>query len=363
MSQRGLDAPAVSSAPGTAARTAEHTLILGIETSCDETAAAVVADGRVVRASQVASSAALQSRYGGVVPELAARQHVRALPLVVAAALDEAGVVPAALTAIAVTQGPGLLGSLLLGLTAAKALALAWGKPLWAVNHLEAHLHANAVAGPLQFPSLALLVSGGHTGLFWWEGPGRMRRLAETRDDAAGEAFDKGARVLGLEYPGGPAVERVAAAAIPPWPPLPVARMGDGTLDFSFSGLKSALQRAVAAEPVLAEADQARWAAALQDAVAAQITDRLTRAWQAAPARHVYAAGGVVANRALRARLDAWARERGVGLHVPPVALCTDNAVMVAAAAAAHGPRARIGLEASPRIPWELASGPVDPHR
>ena len=338
---------------------AAGTLILGIETSCDETAAAVVADGQVVRGSQVASSAALQSRYGGVVPELAARQHVRALPLVVAAALDEAGAAPRDLTAIAVTQGPGLLGSLLMGLTAAKALALAWGKPLWAVNHLEAHLHANAVAGPLKFPSLALLVSGGHTGLFWWDGPGRMRRLGETRDDAAGEAFDKGARVLGLGYPGGPAVERMAAAAVATWPQLPVARMGDGTLDFSFSGLKSALQRAVAAAPALPEADRARWAAALQDAVADQILDRLTRAWQTTPVHHVYAAGGVLANRALRARLDAWAAERGVALRVPPVALCTDNGVMVAAAAAAHGPGARIGLEASARVPWELAPGPA----
>lgn len=343
-------------------RGAPGSLILGIETSCDETAAAVVADGRAVWASQVASSAALQSRYGGVVPELAARQHVRALPLVVAAALDQAGVGPGALTAVAVTQGPGLLGSLLLGLTAAKALALAWGKPLWGVNHLEAHLHANAATAPIQFPNLALLVSGGHTGLFWWDGPGRLRRLAETRDDAAGEAFDKGARLLGLEYPGGPAVERVAAAAVRPWPSLPVARMGDGTLDFSFSGLKSALQRAVAAEPVLAAGDQARWAAALQEAVAAQIADRLTRAWATAPVPHVYAAGGVMANRALRARLEAWAAERGVALHVPPVALCTDNAAMVALAAAAHGPAAAIGLEASPRIPWELASG-ADPAR
>lgn len=330
-------------------------LFLGIETSCDETAAAVVADGSLVRSSQVASSAALQSRYGGVVPELAARQHVRALPLVVAAALEESGVAPADLTAVAVTQGPGLLGSLLLGLTAAKALALAWDKPLVAVNHLEAHLFANAVVSPVVHPSLALLVSGGHTGLFWWADPRHLELLGETRDDAAGEAFDKGARLLGLGYPGGPALERLAAAAVPPWPPLPVAWM-PGTLDFSFSGLKSALQRALPERAAAGEEERAGWAAALQAAVAAQLTDRLSRAWERRPVRHVYAAGGVLANRYLRRELDAWAARRGVAMHVPPVGLCTDNAVMVAAAAAAHWPSGQVGLDAAPRTPWPVAA-------
>lgn len=329
-------------------------LFLGIETSCDETAAAVVADGRTVLASQVASSAALQSRYGGVVPELAARQHVRALPLVVAAALDEAGVAPADLFAVAVTQGPGLLGSLLLGLTAAKALALAWQKPLVAVNHLEAHLFANAVADPVVHPSLALLVSGGHTGLFWWADPRQWELLGETRDDAAGEAFDKGARLLGLGYPGGPAVEHWAESAVPPWPTLPVARM-PGTLDFSFSGLKSALQRALPVGAVLADAERAGWAAALQEAVVGQLTDRVARAWEQRPTPHIYAAGGVLANRHLRRALDAWAARRGVAMHVPPVALCTDNAVMVAAAAAARWPDGQVGLDAPPRTPWAVA--------
>jgi N6-L-threonylcarbamoyladenine synthase len=337
--------------------------MLGIESSCDETAAAVVAGGSRILGSAVASSAALQSRHGGVVPELAARQHVAALPLVVEAAMAEAGVRPSEIDAVAVTQGPGLLGALLIGMTAAKSLALAWGRPLVGVHHLEAHLYANAVVAPVEHPSLALLVSGGHTGLFFWPDAETVTLLGETRDDAAGEAFDKGARVLGLGYPGGPAVQALAAEAHAGGPRLPVARTGDG-LDFSFSGLKSALARAVPAPERLTRDERAGWAAALEEAVAAQVVDRLDRAYRRHPVTHVYAAGGVVANRHLRGRLDGWAAERGISMHVPPVALCTDNGVMVACAAAARWPGGRIGLDATPKTPWELSRVPAaaQPH-
>lgn len=331
-------------------------LILGIETSCDETAAAIVQDGGQVRASQVASSAALQSRYGGIVPELAARQHVAALPLVVQAALDEAAVSPEELTAVAVTQGPGLLGSLLVGMTAAKSLALAWRLPLVGVHHLEAHLYANAVVAPIAYPSLALLVSGGHTSLLAWRAADDLVLLGETRDDAAGEAFDKGARLLGLPYPGGPALEALAATARPPWPTLPVSRLPGDRIDFSFSGLKSALQRAVAHTAAGSATERAGWAKALELAVAAQILDRLDEAWRRTRVAHLYAAGGVLANRHLRGQLEAWGQAHLVAVHIPPVALCTDNGVMVAAAAAARWPHGQIGAQAVPRTPWPLAT-------
>jgi N6-L-threonylcarbamoyladenine synthase len=328
------------------------TAVLGIETSCDETGVAVVADRRIL-ADAVASSAALHRRYGGIVPEVAARQHVDALPALVAATLEDAGLQPRAVGAVAVTAGPGLVGSLLVGLTVAKALAVAWDRPLVAVHHLEAHLYANAADGAMRFPALALLVSGGHTVLWLWEAPGRYRILGETRDDAAGEALDKGARLLGLPYPGGPELERLAQGAKGAPAPLPVVRLvGDGRWDWSFSGLKTALARAIARQ----DRDRAEWALALQTAVVDALVGNVADAWQRYPVGDVYVAGGVAANAALRERLQAWAREAGVALHIPPRRYCTDNGAMVALAGEARWQAGLVSpLSLAPRPTWSLA--------
>ncbi|MCL8207882.1 MAG: tRNA (adenosine(37)-N6)-threonylcarbamoyltransferase complex transferase subunit TsaD [Actinomycetia bacterium] len=306
-------------------------VILGLETSCDETAVAVVADGSRVLGEAVASSASLQARYGGVVPEVAAREHVAALPALVDAALADAGLSGRDVDAVAVTVGPGLLGSLLVGMAAAKALAVAWRRPLVAVNHLEAHLAANALVGPLVLPALALLVSGGHTGLWLWRADGEWERLGQTRDDAAGEALDKGARLLGLGYPGGPAVEALARTVDGPGGRrLPVARLSGSELDFSFSGLKTALAQGLAQQPE----EPARWAWALEEAVVQALVERVAAAHARYPVDRLYVAGGVAANRRLRERLAEWADGAGVTVVVPPPRWCTDNGAMVAAAAA-----------------------------
>lgn len=329
-------------------------VFLGIESSCDETAAAVVQDGHRVLGEAIQSSSAIQARYGGVVPEVAARQHVEVITMVIEEALSQSGMTGGELTGVGVTIGPGLLSALLVGMTAAKSLALAWRKPLIPVHHLEAHLYANALDGPIVHPSLALLVSGGHTGLWYWEAPDRLKLLGETRDDAAGEAFDKGARILGLPYPGGPAIQQLAASAIERTCRLPVARLSDkDSLDFSFSGLKTALSQAMGA----GEPERAEWAWALQEAVAEAVLGRLEQAHRRYPVDHVYVAGGVTANGCLRDRLRAWSESFGVHLHVPPLRYCTDNGVMVAAAAAygfQQGHRAALAIE--PRTPYPLGT-------
>lgn len=301
--------------------------VLGIETSCDDTAAAVVENGHRLLSSRVLSSARLQRQYGGVVPEVAAREHVMAILPVVVEALEEAGLDAGDIDGIAVTQGPGLLGALLVGVTFAQALADALGRPLAGVHHLEAHLYANALVQELKFPALALLVSGGHTGLFWWQGHGQLRLLGETRDDAAGEAFDKGARILGLPYPGGPEIERLARQGQGTSFRLPVARMGKDALDFSFSGLKTATQDLLRRYPE----ERAGVAWALQDAVVRALVGTMDRAWQRHPVAQVYLAGGVTANSHLRQRFLEWGQTRGVAVHIPPAEYCTDNAAMVAA--------------------------------
>lgn len=303
-------------------------LILGIESSCDDTGVAVVEAGRTVRANVVASSARLQAIYGGVVPEVAAREHVATILPAIDRALREAQVELGALSAVAVTQGPGLFGALLVGMTAAKALAVAGGLPLVGVHHLEAHLYANALVGPLRFPALALVVSGGHTRLYLWRNHGDLEVLGETQDDAAGEAFDKGARLLGLPYPGGPEVERLAARGTPGRFRLPVARLGeDHPYDFSFSGVKTAARALIARHPEAA-ADIA-WA--LQQAIVEALVDTTVRAARRLDLHQVYLAGGVSANRGLRAALEAAGRDYGFRVSYPPPALCTDNGAMVAA--------------------------------
>jgi N6-L-threonylcarbamoyladenine synthase len=324
-------------------------LILGIETSCDETAAAVVEDGRRLRSNVVASQFHLHAAYGGVVPEVASRHHLEVILHVVDAALAEAGCAWRELAAVAVTAGPGLAGALLVGVNTAKALAWAHDLPLLAVNHLEAHLYGNwiEVAGhpytepPL--PALGLIVSGGHTDLVLMSAHGRYRRLGRTRDDAAGEAFDKVGRLLGLGFPGGPAIERAARAA--PRPPLRLPRAWlRGNDDFSFSGLKTSVLHVVRGEqgppPPGAEV-----AAAFQASVVDVLSRKTAQAAAREGVRIVLLSGGVAANGPLRVAI---AERSPVPVFVPPPVLCTDNGAMIAACAHYRFADLRAGLDLDP---------------
>jgi len=310
--------------------TGSDALVLGIETSCDDTAAAVVDRGVEVLSSVVSSQVDVHATYGGVVPELAGRAHLELLTPVIGEALGRAGVSGRDLHAVAATIGPGLIGSLLVGVSEAKALALAWDLPFAGVNHLEGHLFAALLDHPgIEWPVAVLLVSGGHTLLVSMEGPGRYRLLGQTLDDAAGEAFDKVARFLGLGYPGGPAIERAAASGDTGAFAFPRAMMGDG-LDFSFSGLKTAVLHAVRRRPDASDADVA---ASFQQAVVDVLVAKAVRAAAAVGARGVCLAGGVAANGALRAALAEACTEVGLPAYLPSPATCTDNAAMIAAAA------------------------------
>ena len=307
--------------------------ILGIETSCDESAAAVVEDGRRILSNVVASQVSVHARYGGVVPEVASRRHLESLLPAVETALADAGCGWRDLTAIAVTVGPGLSGSLLIGLNTAKAIAFARDLPLVAVSHLEAHIYANwleveGAAAPPRFPLLVLIVSGGHSDLLVMEEHGRYRLLGSTRDDAAGEAFDKVGRLLGLGFPGGPAVERAARgvavdAGLRRRLPGVVLR---GTYDFSFSGLKTAVLRLV--REYGEEAPKAEIAAAFQTAVVEVLVAKTVRAAREERVGEILLSGGVAANLLVRETLT---KRAPVPVRLPPPALCTDNAAMVAA--------------------------------
>ncbi|HKY15508.1 MAG TPA: tRNA (adenosine(37)-N6)-threonylcarbamoyltransferase complex transferase subunit TsaD [Microthrixaceae bacterium] len=304
--------------------------ILGIETSCDETAAAVVAGSRSVMSSVVSSQIDLHARYGGVVPEIASRAHLDLLVPVVAEALLEARVEGPEVGAVAATYGPGLIGSLLIGVSAAKALSLAWDVPFVAVNHLEAHMVAALLEEPdLEMPLAVLLVSGGHTMLVRMDGPGRYRVLGATLDDAAGEAFDKVARFLGLGYPGGPVIDHLAMSGDPTAVPFPRAMIGEG-YDFSFSGLKTAVINHVRKHPEVETDDVA---ASFQQAVVDVLVTKLRRAARDIGAKGMCISGGVAANSQLReAVLDACMAD-GLRGFLPSRSMCTDNAAMVAAAA------------------------------
>jgi N6-L-threonylcarbamoyladenine synthase len=310
-----------------------RTLLLGIETSCDETAAAVVSRGEdgtfEVLSSAVSSQINLHARYGGVVPEVASRAHIERLNPVVAEALLEAGIVGEDLDAVAATAGPGLVGALLVGVSAAKALAMVWGVPYVAVNHLEAHLFAPLLDEPdVSFPLVVLLVSGGHTMLLGMQAPGRYRLMGRTIDDAAGEAFDKVARYLGLGYPGGPAIDRLATRGDAGAIAFPRSMLHDG-LDFSFSGLKTSVVNHVRRHPDVAAEDVA---ASFQEAVVDVLIHKARRAADEIGAAGMTLAGGVAANSRLRERwLDAGMTDRRRAL-LPSLAYCTDNAAMVAAA-------------------------------
>ncbi len=299
--------------------------VLGLESSCDETAAAIVTGDRRVLAERIASQDEAHRPYGGVVPEIAARAQSDRLAPLVEALLNAARLVFADIDGIAATAGPGLIGGVMVGLVTGKALALAAGKPLIAVNHLEGHALSARLADPtLAFPYLLLLVSGGHCQLLGVEGVGRYRRLATTIDDAAGEAFDKVAKILGLGFPGGPAVERAAARGDPRRVPLPRPLVGSADANFSFAGLKSAVLRAVGTASV------ADLAASFQQAVIDCLADRTRIAIDAMPeATRLVVAGGVAANRSIRAALETLAARSGLGFTAPPARLCTDNAAMI----------------------------------
>ena len=338
--------------------------MLGLETSCDETAAAVVrletGGGVRVLSSVVASQAAEHAPYGGVVPEVAARSHVEAIDGVTARALGEAGVGFAALDGVAATAGPGLVGGVMVGLAAAKGIALARGLPLLAINHLEGHAVSARLGGEAAYPYLLLLVSGGHCQLLDVRGVGDYRRLGATIDDAAGEAFDKIAAVLGLDYPGGPALERLAQGGDASRFALPRMLAGRPGCDFSFSGLKTAAAR-VAEREVRTDADRRDLAAAVQAAIAAQLVERSARAmagWGPAhpgAPRLLVVAGGVAANGEVRARLQAAAEAQGFGFAAPPLRYCTDNAAMIALAGAERLALGMVdGLDAPARPRWPL---------
>ena len=305
-------------------------IVLAIETSCDETAASVVEDGRIVRSSVVSSQVDLHARFGGVVPEVAGRAHVDLLTPVVDEALAQAGVTGADLDAVGATIGPGLIGSLLVGVSAAKAYSLAWGVPFVGVNHMEGHLHAAFLEDPdMALPAVVLRVSGGHTMLVHMVAGGRYRLLGQTIDDAAGEAFDKVARFLGLGYPGGPAIDRLAASGDPSAVRFPRGLWGEG-FDFSFSGLKTSVVRYVRAHPEVATADVA---ASFQEAVVDVLVEKTRRAAASVDARSICIGGGVAANSVLRSRVAEAASEDGRAAFIPSRAMCTDNAAMVGATA------------------------------
>lgn len=346
--------------------------ILAIETSCDETAAAVITDGTVINSNIVASQIDLHAQYGGIFPEVASRAHAESISAVVAQAMSEAGMSYADLDAIAVTQGPGLVGSLLVGINFAKGLALVTGLPLLGINHLEGHVYSLWLAPSFseeEFPILALIVSGGHSELLVMHGHGKYQRIGGTIDDAAGEAFDKVGRLLGLPFPGGPAIERAAKSGNASAYEFPRAKT-DGPYDFSFSGLKTAVMRAVTIQPSgrrrgkieRGAEKRARLrddvnindvAAAFQDALTDALVNSTRRAAHDFAANAVYLAGGVSANQMLRQKLSG---ALDLPVRFPPIFLCTDNAAMIGAAANFRyhsGHRSALDFEA--RASWRLS--------
>jgi N6-L-threonylcarbamoyladenine synthase len=366
---------AESAGPASAAPRDRPLVVLGIETSCDETAAAIVrrnADGSgEIMSNIVRSQLAEHGPYGGVVPEIAARAHVQCLGPIAREALASAGVALAEVDLIAATAGPGLIGGLLAGLTFAKALALSSAKPFIAINHLEAHALTVGLTDRLAPPYLMLLVSGGHTQTVLVEAVGRYRRIGSTIDDALGEAFDKTAKILGLGYPGGPAVERAAHAGDPARFDLPRPLMGRPEPNFSFAGLKTAVRRTVqrlAEDGGVSERSIADLCASFEAAVAETVVDRCRRAFEVAERRPsgrmllLVVSGGVAANTRLRAALTAFAEAHGTRAIFPPIGLCTDNGAMIAWAGAERfiaGDSDDLAFEARARWPLDAAASPL----
>lgn len=341
--------------PAGQGRSAAAALVLGVESSCDEMAAAVLEGGRRILSSVIHSQNDVHAPYGGVVPELASRDHVRSVSDVVVQALREAGVAAGELTGVAVTQGPGLVGSLLVGLSFGKALAFRLGIPLVGVHHLAGHLASAELAEPgLEPPYLGLVVSGGHTALYRIEAGTPPVLLGETRDDAVGEAFDKVAKLLGLPYPGGPAVSDAARRGNPEAIRLPRPLAGLPGLEFSYSGLKTAVALEVARRRPLGPESVADIAASFEAAATDVLVARARRALAQEGLSRLVVVGGVAANQRLRTHMAEAARQDGFRVVFPPLALCTDNAAMIAAAGAkllARGERHGPGLEAFSRVP------------
>ena len=307
--------------------------ILAIETSCDETAVAIVEDGVRILSNVVSSQIETHQLYGGVVPEVASRQHVESITWIIEEALTEAGLDMKDIAAIAVTRGPGLVGSLLVGVIAAKSLALSFDLPLIGVHHIAGHIYANELVTELHYPLLALVVSGGHTELIHMQERGSFRLIGQTRDDAAGEAYDKIARALDLPYPGGPHIDRLAQEAAESTP-LPRAWLDSDSYDFSFSGLKSAVLSLLNQAKMKGETiDHSSLARGFQESVIDVVVEKALRAAVALDVKQVILAGGVAANKGLRAALTARCEAASIPLVVPPLNLCTDNAAMIGAAA------------------------------
>jgi N6-L-threonylcarbamoyladenine synthase len=319
-------------------------IILAVETSCDDTSSAVINDRLEILSNIVSSQVDLHAKFGGIVPEIASRKHVELVNPVIREALDTAGLDFPDVDAIAVTNRPGLVGALLVGVSAAKSLSAALDIPLIGVHHLEGHIYANFLVNPdFAFPFICLVVSGGHTDLVLVRGHGDYEILGRTRDDAAGEAFDKSARVFGLGYPGGPAIDKLAAQGNPKAIKFPRSRLGD-TLDFSFSGLKTAVIRFF--QEKAGESSIEDICASFQAAVVDMLVDTTMEALERTGIRRVALAGGVAANSGLQARMKEVAAERGLELSYPPLKLCTDNAAMIACAGYFHLIRGHIdGLD------------------
>ncbi|KAF0821541.1 tRNA (adenosine(37)-N6)-threonylcarbamoyltransferase complex transferase subunit TsaD [Cytobacillus firmus] len=328
--------------------------IMGIETSCDETAVAIIKNGREIAANIVASQIESHKRFGGVVPEIASRHHVEQITIVLEEALDKAGITYSDLSAIAVTEGPGLVGALLIGVNAAKAVAFAHGIPIVGVHHIAGHIYANRLVEEMDFPLLSLVVSGGHTELVYMKEHGHFEVIGETRDDAAGEAYDKVARTLNLPYPGGPHIDRLAHEGNPTIQ-LPRAWLEEGSYDFSFSGLKSAVINTVhnaeqRGETIVPE----DLAASFQDSVIDVLVTKTERAVKEYQVKQLLLAGGVAANKGLRASLEKkFGNRADIKLIIPPLSLCTDNAAMIAAAGSVlfeKGQFAGLDLNANPGL-------------
>ncbi|MGM9928652.1 MAG: tRNA (adenosine(37)-N6)-threonylcarbamoyltransferase complex transferase subunit TsaD [Bacillus sp. (in: firmicutes)] len=331
--------------------------ILGIETSCDETAVSIVKNGREIVSNVVASQIESHKRFGGVVPEIASRHHVEAITLVLEEALAQANLQYTDIDAIAVTEGPGLVGALLIGVNAAKAIAFAHSIPLVGVHHIAGHIYANRLVTEMQFPLLSLVVSGGHTELVYMEEHGSFKVLGETRDDAAGEAYDKVARTLNLPYPGGPHIDRLAHEGSPSIK-LPRAWLEEGSYDFSFSGLKSAVINTVHnAEQRGEEIKPEDLAASFQSSVIDVLVTKTVAAADEFKVKQVLLAGGVAANKGLRTALqEAFQEKPAVELVIPPLSLCTDNAAMIAAVGSVmfdKGKRSGLDLNATPGLDLE----------
>lgn len=332
--------------------------VLGIETSCDETAVAIIKNGREIAANVVASQIESHKRFGGVVPEIASRHHVEQITIVIEEALNRANLTFSDIDAIAVTEGPGLVGALLIGVNSAKALAFAHDIPLVPVHHIAGHIYANRLVTELNFPLLALVVSGGHTELVYMKEHGHFEVIGETRDDAAGEAYDKVARTLNLPYPGGPHIDRLAAEGSPNID-LPRAWLEEGSYDFSFSGLKSAVintvHNAEQRGEIIAPEDLA---ASFQASVIEVLVKKTEKAVAEYGVKQVVVAGGVAANKGLRAALEkAFSEKESIELVIPPLSLCTDNAAMIAAVGSImfeRGIRADLSLNAIPGLDIEI---------